>query len=149
LQKKQFMTIIAIAADTAGGLFAEHFGEAPRFQLMELSEGVLSLQEVVENAHQGEESGHGEARKARGIMQQLRAAGVRLLAGRQFGPNIKRVCAHFGTFMTQQGTLPGARAELEAHGAAIEAHLRAAPEGCYPLLRVKGGQLVATPLKKG
>ncbi|KGE89131.1 MAG: NifB/NifX family molybdenum-iron cluster-binding protein [Phaeodactylibacter xiamenensis] len=144
---------IAIATDGQGHIPRQHFGEASHFEIIELKDGIVTPFKTISNVQQ-HHSGHGQhgahhgsGGKAKEIIRQLKSNGVSLLAGQQFGPNIKKICAHFGTFLTTTPYVQELQTLMEANAARLEGQMLEPKDGCYPLFRIKSGTIAIQHLK--
>ena len=85
---------VAAATDDGQLFMGRHFGDAEYYEIFELSRsGFTSVCRVRNDV--GEEDGHADPKKARGIAGILAQHGVQVAAARVFGPNIKRIKKHF------------------------------------------------------
>lgn len=144
---------IAVATIDNETLAPKHFGEARYFELVEYKNGEITRLGSIPNAQpdHGSENHtheHGDPGKAKGIIHQLHAAGAELLIGRQFGPNIRRVCAHFGILLTPSFTFSEVLAGLKTVGPELEEGIRMQANGCYPVLRMREDELQVVTLKQ-
>ena len=90
---------IAVATDDGDIIMRRHFGDAAFFEIFELSASGYDLVGRVTN-NVGEEEGHADPKKAKGISGILKKQGVQVALSRVFGPNIKRIKKHFVCVLT-------------------------------------------------
>lgn len=82
------MLIVALGTDDKESLTSEHFGDARYFAIYRVDASGWSLIEYRDNISP-EERMHGDPKKARSIMQQLKGCDV--LLGHAMGPNFLRM----------------------------------------------------------
>lgn len=81
---------VAVATDDGEKFVGCHFGAAEYYDVYNLTPtGYEFILRVVNSID--EELGHGDPRKARGIVSILKKEGVQVGLTRRFGPNIKRI----------------------------------------------------------
>jgi predicted Fe-Mo cluster-binding NifX family protein len=144
---------IAVATMENDTLAPKHFGEVRYFELIEYKDRQITRLECIPNTQSVHGQGqhdhiHGDHGKAKGIVQLLQAAGAELLIGRQFGPNIRRVCAHFGILLTGSHTINELMGELLTIGSELETGVQMQANGCYPVLRMREDELQVVTLKQ-
>jgi len=86
--------ICAFATDDKKCFSKEHFGDAKFYLLYTFSKDGMEFIEQFDNTSI-EVEGHAVPEKAQSVTSLLKEKGVQVLVARFFGPNIKRVKAHF------------------------------------------------------
>ena len=91
---------VAIATDNGQTLTDNHFGDAKKYILYTISDNSFQKAgEIINTTGPGEDNDHdhhhGDRKKAQGIGQLMKQNGVQVLAGKAFGPNIKRMNPQF------------------------------------------------------
>ncbi len=91
---------VAVATDDGVRLMGRHFGDAETYEIHEISAtGSEHVGRIVNNV--GEEEGHADPKKAKGIGGLLKKKGVQVTLAQVFGPNIKRIRKHFVCVLTR------------------------------------------------
>ncbi len=90
---------IALATDDGDSFVARHFGDAEFYDLYDLTPQGAEFVLRVPN-RTGEEDGHADPKKAKGIAGLLKKQGVQVAMTRVFGPNIKRIRSKFVCVLT-------------------------------------------------
>ena len=88
---------IAFALSEKGTFEKRHFGDADKYQIYHLYDGVFKLLDEEKNPFKliDEASRHGTLRKANNIIDYLRQKDVSVVVSRKFGSNIKHIVSHF------------------------------------------------------
>ena len=91
---------VAVATDDGKTITAEHFGDAKKYIIYTISDNHFQRIGEIINTTEPEEDDdhdhhHGDQKKAQGIGQLMKQNGVQVLAGKAFGPNIKRMNPQF------------------------------------------------------
>ena len=111
---------VAVATDDGEVFVARHFGDAEFYDLYDVSAGSANFVQRVANGI-GEEEGHADPRKAKGIAGLLQAEGAQVALTRAFGPNIKRIKAKFVCVLSGRDSVTGGLAQMQRHFTAVEA----------------------------
>ena len=90
---------LAVATDDGEQFMDRHFGDAAFYSIFDLSAAACEYVGRVNN-DVGEEEGHADPKKAKGIAGILKQEGVQVTVARVFGPNIKRIKKHFVCVLT-------------------------------------------------
>ncbi|MCO6476860.1 MAG: hypothetical protein J5I94_09590 [Phaeodactylibacter sp.] len=146
---------IAIAVSRQNSIENQHFGDADKFLLYEVTGGRLELLGEKANPFKGGHGrnghghGHGErhGRKTVAVTRFFQEEGVEVLASKQFGPNIREVCRHFVPVLISEHDIEGAKARLEAHLPDLRQEL-GNHSGPHNILRIMEGDVLVIPLKK-
>lgn len=91
------MITVACATDDGEHFIKRHFGDSESFVIYELdSDGVRYLK-TIENISidENEEGEHGDENKAKQVMMLFKELNVKVLANKNFGPNINRIKEKF------------------------------------------------------
>ena len=96
--------IIAFASDDKIGFTKEHFGEAKKYLIYEISKTEAKLFTTVKNVSPEEEM-HGDPNKAKGVAYLLKPLKVQVLVNKAFGRNIKRMQQKFVVILSQEDNI--------------------------------------------
>lgn len=131
---------LAVAADQKNKIKATHFGEADKYLIYEINDGIPLFQNEMINLHKNldEEIEHGSVRKGSAIMELLKTAGVKVLVSRQFGKNIQIVNRFFIPVIVDSGEPEIVLDSIVRHIRWIEDELESNP-GSYKLFILKKG----------
>ena len=111
---------VAVATDDGEVFVGRHFGDANFYDLYDLNvAGVKFIMRVTNGV--GEEEGHADPLKAKGIAGLLKAEGAQVALTRAFGPNIKRIKSKFVCILSGQESVAEGLAQMQQHFAAVEA----------------------------
>ena len=95
---------LAVATDDGDNFMARHFGDAAFYEIFEFSESGYDLVGRVTN-DVGEEEGHADPKKAKGVVGLLKKQGVQVAVAKVFGPNIKRIKKQLVCVLTGQDVI--------------------------------------------
>ena len=114
---------VAVATDDGESFVTRHFGDTAFYDVYDLSpDGAVFVVRVANRT--GQEQGHADPKKARGITELLREQGVQVALARFFGPNIRRLQSKFVCVLTGDEEiargLESARLYLDTIEAAFE-----------------------------
>lgn len=99
--------LTAFATDDGINYIDRHFGDATYYDIYEISAVTSEFVKRISNTTEedDDESGHGDAEKAKGIVGILRAEGVHMAVSKVFGPNLKRIKTRFLCIMFRSGSI--------------------------------------------
>jgi predicted Fe-Mo cluster-binding NifX family protein len=102
---EKFLT--AFATDDGINFIDRHFGDAAYYDVYEISSDHSKFLKRITNTTEedDDESGHGDAEKAKGIAGILKAEGVQMAVSKVFGPNLKRIKKKFLCVMFKSGSI--------------------------------------------
>ena len=86
--------IVAFASDDNKNLSKNHFGEAKKYLIYEISESSFSKIKTIENTSP-EEKMHGNPNKSKGVAAILKPNGVKVIVNKAFGRNLSRMQQKF------------------------------------------------------
>ena len=81
---------IATATDDGEHFVTRHFGDADYYDVYDVTPEGITFVLRIEN-RMGEEEGHADPKKAKGVVGLLKEHGVQVGLTRVFGPNLKRI----------------------------------------------------------
>ncbi len=96
--------ICACASDNGKDFIDRHFGESRYYFIYKIDESGIYFIKRIPNTSV-EEKTHADSRKARSVSAILKSEGVRVVVSRRFGPNIKRIKAHFEPVIIKEGNV--------------------------------------------
>jgi predicted Fe-Mo cluster-binding NifX family protein len=96
--------IIAFATDDGQNLSREHFGEAKKYIIYEITKVSSELVQTITNISP-EEKMHGDPNKAKGVAHLLKPFKVKVLVNKAFGRNIVKMQQKFVVVLSQNDTI--------------------------------------------
>ena len=105
--------IVAFATDDKQNLTKEHFGEAKKYLVYEITKSNSELLNTVRN-ESPEEKMHGDPNKAKGVAHLLKPLKVQVLVNKAFGRNITRMQQKFVVILSNNMSIDKTIQELQS-----------------------------------
>ena len=119
MQESTIQFLCAFASDEGEDFSVSHFGDAEFYLLYVIGNDKIEYLERIHNTSIRSET-HGAPEKAKSVTSILKKKNVQVLVSRRFGPNIKRIKAHFVPVVVRRRRIQEALPIVRDNLAAIE-----------------------------
>lgn len=128
--------IVACATDDGKFFVSRHFGDAKNYDIYQWRDDGFKYIETIVNTSE-EENEHADPKKAKHIMDLLKAANVDVGLTKTFGPNIKRVKELLLPVIVDSDSIEHGLVELQKHLKDVETAIQLTEKRIYIDLRNK------------